>query len=63
MDCAHADASVHIGLQICSKGHKPRFYMPRDELDLDWGWKRKCTDFQERVPVGIEVSKVEIIQR
>jgi len=31
----------------CAKGHKPRCYMPRNDnpLDLDWGWKRVCGDF------------------
>jgi len=32
----------------CAKGHKPRFYMPRNDnpLDLNWGWKRACADFK-----------------
>lgn len=29
----------------CAAGHRPRFYMPHNELDLNWGWKRKCADF------------------
>lgn len=31
----------------CLEGHKPRFYMPRDEnpYNYDWGYKRKCGDF------------------
>jgi hypothetical protein len=32
----------------CAKKHKPRFYMPRNDnpLDLSWGWKRVCADFE-----------------
>lgn len=29
-------------------GHKPRFSMPKHELDDNWGWKRLgCKDFEE----------------
>lgn len=39
----------------CAKGHKPRFYMPRNDnpLDLNWGWKRACADFKT---ANLEVS-------
>ena len=30
----------------CAKGHTPRFFSPRDPMDQDWGWKRRCDDFQ-----------------
>ena len=30
----------------CIKGHKVRFYMPRSPMDSDYGWKRRCDDFQ-----------------
>ena len=30
----------------CAKGHKPRFYMPRNYSDIDYGWKRRCDDFR-----------------
>ena len=33
----------------CNKAHKPRFYAPKDISDAmrgNWGWKRKCEDYQ-----------------
>jgi hypothetical protein len=32
----------------CDKGHNPRFYKPKYEfgLDNDFGYKRKCEDFE-----------------
>lgn len=30
----------------CAKGHSPRFYMPRNYSDTDYGWKRRCDDFR-----------------
>lgn len=37
----------------CAKGHRPRFYQPRvDQQHLpdggDWGWKRRCDDFEAK---------------
>jgi hypothetical protein len=34
----------------CHKGHKPRFYLPRDMMDTTWGWKRKCADYKQAKP-------------
>ena len=33
---------------ICTKGHRPRFYMPKTDNPNcnDWGWKRNCDDFE-----------------
>jgi hypothetical protein len=28
--------------------HRPRFYKPRHEGDTNWGWRRRCEDFEER---------------
>lgn len=45
-ECKHQE---WIGLQMqCKKKHNPRFYMPKNELDTDWGYKRKCEDFSRR---------------
>lgn len=33
------------GDEVCSNGHRPRFYSPRSPLDLSWGYKRRCDDF------------------
>ena len=30
---------------MCLKGHRPRFYMPRGPMDMEWGFKRRCADF------------------
>lgn len=30
----------------CSKGHAPRFYMPRWATDDGCGFKRRCTEFK-----------------
>ncbi|MBW2636959.1 MAG: hypothetical protein JRC86_05470 [Deltaproteobacteria bacterium] len=30
----------------CGKGHKPKFYMPRGPNDFEYGFKRKCADFE-----------------
>ena len=33
----------------CQKGHRPRFYVPRkDNPHGDFGWKRRCEDYQEK---------------
>ena len=29
----------------CALGHKPRWYMPRNDGG-HWGWKRRCEDFR-----------------
>ncbi len=43
-DCKH-----RISFRVeCSKGHRPRFYPPKDERDDNWGFKRRCVDFEER---------------
>ena len=34
--------------ELCIKGHKPRFYMPKHPLDFNFGFKRKCLDFVNR---------------
>lgn len=37
---------------VCQKKHKPRFYLPPPYQYSDfWGYKRKCTDFEEKKPV------------
>jgi len=46
-DCQHREwVKVSNGLR-CRKGHKPRFYKPRNgnPYDAEWGWKRRCADF------------------
>lgn len=38
----------------CAKGHKPRFYSPKNgnPYDFDWGWKRRCNDFEQEKTNG-----------
>ena len=45
-NCEHcSNGSYPDGDLICVSGHKPRFYKPAGTLDQDYGWKRKCADF------------------
>lgn len=37
-------------IMICTKGHKPRFYQPKDPMSSDYGYKRKCEDYKEGYP-------------
>lgn len=48
---AHCDECKHGNLGdtvTCGKGHKPKFYLPRNVLDTEYGWKRVCGDFERR---------------
>jgi hypothetical protein len=50
-DCDHhREVFEPVVTLICAKGHKPRFYLPRDMMDADWGWKRQCEEFKSRFP-------------
>jgi hypothetical protein len=59
MDCKFCNAWPGDSV-ICEKGHKPKFYKPKrwDKYGVhsDWGWKRRCGDFQEGTPKGQEVA-------
>tara|TARA_R110000868_G_scaffold403266_1_gene680383 strand:- start:3 stop:296 length:294 start_codon:yes stop_codon:yes gene_type:complete len=38
--------AYHDKTVTCLAGHKPRFHMPKNELDSDYGWKkRNCHDY------------------
>lgn len=56
-ECQHwvVDAS-NAPFRTCNKGHKPRLYMPKGAMDTDWGYKRKCKDFD----LGDHVKVVKI---
>lgn len=47
-DCSHFDAYTGLSSEIlvCREGHRPRFYKPRNALDTDYGWKRRCDKFK-----------------
>jgi len=32
---------------VCKLNHRPKFYLPKSTLDPNWGWKKKCKDFQD----------------
>ena len=62
-ECAHADygfiayPKIEGGTPfVCLKGHKPRFYKPRNlengYLAFDWGYKRRCEDFEPEADTG-----------
>lgn len=53
----HCDGCIHFAYDrqdaeetgdLCSKGHRPRFYLPRNHNPHDpiMGWRRKCADFE-----------------
>ena len=44
----HSSAGEFDEKMVCAKGHKPRFYMPKDGNPYsDYGWKRRCgVDFE-----------------
>ena len=60
MKARHCDECCHFDLKedefgrpippVCLKGHRPRFYMPKGPMDGDWGYKRRCEDFEEPDP-------------
>lgn len=47
-ECKHLYYWVGADEYQCLKLHKPRFYKPAREGDLNWGWKRKCEDFKPK---------------
>jgi hypothetical protein len=49
--CAHRNFEAELD-SICDKGHKPKFFIPRSALDQNYGWKRKCADYEERQHVS-----------
>ena len=34
--------------RVCMVGHTPRFYMPRNHADNDYGYKSRCEDFNKK---------------
>ena len=49
-ECRHYNDEDVPGANVCEKGHKPRWYSQRNDNphDLDYGYKRKCADYEER---------------
>jgi len=48
MNFAHEDIDRRETGDLCSCGHRPRFYKPQSPMPLphEWGWKRRCDDFK-----------------
>lgn len=49
--CAHSGWDDATETFLCAKGHKPRWYKPKNgdwSGDLTWGYKRRCEDFELR---------------
>jgi len=44
--CVFDMASSHDVDATCTKGHRLRFYKPRSITDDDYGYKRRCEDFE-----------------
>lgn len=56
-DCAHWDReSDTYTADDCKMGHRPRFFVPRGPLDSEYGFKRRCDDFER----GEHVQVVKI---
>lgn len=47
-ECVHWNGKHHPDDFRCKHGHKPRYHLPRNPIDANWGFKRKCEDFQEK---------------
>ncbi len=49
MNCDECQHRCYLDKKlVCLKGHKPRFMMPKNELDDNFGWKRLgCKDFEQ----------------
>lgn len=51
-ECQHFDPSwaATAVKRVCLLKHKPMFYKPKDDpRDVNWGFKRRCADFQVKV--------------
>ncbi len=50
MECQHRffKTNSEESLLKCGKGHKPKFYLPKNgnPYFTNWGWKRNCSDFE-----------------
>jgi hypothetical protein len=48
--CKHYDdfAAWEAWGNACNLGHKPRWYRPKKIGDLDYGFKRKCEDYEAK---------------
>lgn len=47
-ECKHFAASKMLA--VCLRGHRPRFYVPKNTGDTTYGYKRKCGDYRPSAP-------------
>ncbi len=50
MKTKHCDKCKHYTNnenEVCELEYKPRFYVPRNSPYSDFGYKKKCKDFEE----------------
>ena len=47
-ECRHYNYMHTKDDEVCNKNHHPRFYVPKSPMDKNWGWKKKCKDFEQR---------------
>lgn len=45
-DCVFFSYDPNANEAECEKGHKLRFFLPKSAVDFDYGWKRKCSDYE-----------------
>lgn len=45
-DLVEVGKDLHEPVFKCAKGHKPKFYLPKRVQVDDFGYKRRCEDFE-----------------
>lgn len=60
-ECKHFNDEDVPGARVCEKNHKPRWYAPKNDnpYDLDYGYKRKCGDYEKPAKVGAGRTMVQ----
>lgn len=48
-ECKHFNDEDVPGAKVCEKNHKPRWYSQKAVYDTDWGYKRRCDDFEKEI--------------
>lgn len=51
-ECKHFNDEDVPGTKVCWKNHHPRWYVQKYILDTDWGYKKKCKDYEEKRNAG-----------
>ena len=48
-ECKHFNDEDVPGAKVCEKNHKPRWHSQKAVYDTDWGYKRRCDDFEKEI--------------